>query len=67
MRWLVDEGFSRAERIRVVMDNPGTYKAAALYERFAPEEARRILRRLEFHYTPKYGSWPNLGEIELSV
>ena len=67
MRWLVDEGYPRAERIRVVMDNLSTHRPAALYERFAPEEARRILRRLELHYTPKHGSWLNLVEIELSV
>jgi hypothetical protein len=67
MRWLVDEGFPRAERIRVVLDNLSTHKPASLYERFAPEEARRILRRLEFHHTPKHGSWLNLVEIELSV
>jgi len=67
MRWLVDEGFPLAERIRVVLDNLSTHKAASLYERFVPEEARRILRKLEFHYTPKHGSWLNLVEIELSV
>lgn len=67
MRWLVDEGFPRAERIRVVLDNLSTHRAASLYERFAPEEARRILRKLEFHYMPKHGSWLNLVEIELSV
>lgn len=67
MRWLVDEQYLRAERVRVVLDNLSTHRAAALYERFAPEEARRILRKLEFHYTPKHGSWLNLVEIELSV
>jgi transposase len=67
MKWLVDEGYPQAERIRVVMDNLSTHRAASLYERFAPEEARRILRRLEFHYTPKHGSWLNIVEIELSV
>ncbi len=67
MKWLVDEGFPLAERIRVVMDNLKPHKPASLYERFKPEEARRILRRLEFHYTPKHGSWLNLVEIELSV
>jgi transposase len=67
MQWLVDEGFPRAGRIRVVLDNLSTHKPASLYERFAPEEARRILRKLEFHYTPKHGSWLNLVEIELSV
>jgi hypothetical protein len=67
MKWLVDEGYPRAARIRVVLDNLNTHKAASLYETFAPEEARRILRKLEFHYTPKHGSWLNIAEIELSV
>jgi transposase len=67
MRWLVDERYPQAERIRVILDNLKPHKPAALYERFAPEEARRILRKLEFHYTPKHGSWLNLVEIELSV
>ena len=67
MRWLVDEAFPEAERVRVVLDNLNTHKAASLYETFAPEEARRILRKLEFHYTPKHGSWLNIAEIELSV
>lgn len=67
MKWLVDVGFPEAERVRVVLDNLNTHKAASLYERFAPEEARRILRKLEFHYTPKHGSWLNMAEIELSV
>ena len=67
MKWLVDEGYPRAERIRVVLDNLNTHKAASFYETFAPEEARRILRKLEFHYTPKHGSWLNIAEIELSV
>ena len=67
MKWLVDEQYPRAEKVRVVMDNLKPHKPASLYERFAPEEARRILRKLEFHYTPKHGSWLNLVEIELSV
>jgi hypothetical protein len=67
MKWLVDEGFPTAERVRVVMDNLNTHKPASLYETFAPQEARRILRKLEFHYTPKHGSWLNIAEIELSV
>jgi DDE superfamily endonuclease len=67
MKWLVDECYPEAARIRVVLDNLKPHKPAALYERFAPEEARRILRRLEFHYTPKHGSWLNLVEVELSV
>ena len=67
MKWLVEVGFPEAERVRVVLDNLNTHKAASLYERFAPEEARRLLRKLEFHYTPKHGSWLNMAEIELGV
>ena len=67
MKWLVDEVFPRREMIRVVLDNLATHKPAALYETFPPQEARRILRKLEFHYTPKHGSWLNMAEIELSV
>ncbi len=67
MQWLVDVAFPAAARIRVVLDNLNTHKLASLYETFAPEEARRIAKRLEFHYTPKHGSWLNMAEIELSV
>jgi hypothetical protein len=67
MKWLADERYPEAERIRVVLDNLNTHTPAALYETFAPEEARRILRRLEFHYTPKHGSWLNMAELEISV
>jgi len=67
MKWLVDEIFPETELIRVVLDNLATHKPAALYETFPPQEARRILRKLEFHYTPKHGSWLNMAEIELSV
>ena len=67
MKWLVDEIFPKVTLIRVVLDNLATHKPAALYETFAPQEARRILRKLEFHYTPKHGSWLNMAEIELSV
>ena len=67
MRWLVDEAYPEAEVVRVVMDNLNTHKAASLYETFEPAEARRILKGLEFHYTPKHGSWLNMAEIELSV
>ena len=67
MQQLVDVHYPRAERIRVVMDNLNTHKPASLYEAFAPAEARRLLRRLEFHYTPKHASWLNMAEIELSV
>jgi hypothetical protein len=53
--------------IRVVLDNLNTHTLASLYEAFAPEEARRLARRLEFHYTPKHGSWLNMAEMELSI
>jgi transposase len=67
MKWLVDELFPRAKRIIVVLDNLATHKPAALYATFPASEAHRILRKLEFHYTPKHGSWLNMAEIELSV
>lgn len=67
MRWLADEGYPEADVIRVVLDNLSTHTAAALYQAFAPEEARRLARRLEFHYTPKHASWLNMAEIEFSV
>lgn len=67
MQELVDVHFPSAEVIRVVLDNLNTHSPAALYEAFAPEEARRILRKLDFHYTPKHGSWLNMAEIEISI
>jgi hypothetical protein len=67
MKWLVDEGYPEAERIRVVLDNLNTHTLAALYDTFPPAEARRIAKKLEFHYTPKHGSWLNMAELELSV
>ena len=67
MRRLVDEHFPEADTIRVVLDNLSTHTPAALYETFAPDEARRLTRKLEFHHTPKHGSWLNMVEIELSI
>ena len=67
MRWLADEAYPEAEVVRVVLDNLNTHRRASLYETFPAEEARRIARRLEFHYTPKHGSWLNMAEIEFSV
>ena len=67
MKWLVDERYPEAEVVRVVLDNLNTHKAASLYEAFEPAEARRLVKKLEFHYTPKHGSWLNMAEIELSV
>jgi len=67
MRELVDVDFPEAERIRLVVDNLSTHTPAALYATFPPGEARRILKRLEFHYTPKHASWLNMAEIEIGV
>lgn len=67
MRDLVDIHYPDAERIRVVLDNLNTHTEAALYERFSPAEARRILRRIEFHFTPTHASWLNMVEIEIGV
>jgi len=67
MKDLVDVHYPQAQRIRVVLDNLSTHSAGALYERFSPAEARRILDRLEFHYTPKHASWLNMVEIEIGV
>jgi len=67
MRDLVDIHYPDAEIIRVVQDNLSTHSAGALYQAFPPAEARRILRRLEFHYTPKHASWLNMVEIEIGV
>jgi transposase len=67
MRELVDVHFPDAERITIVQDQLNTHAPAALYEVFAPAEAKRILDRLEFHWTPKHGSWLNMAESELGV
>jgi hypothetical protein len=64
---LVDERYSEAERIVLVMDNLNTHTPASLYEAFDPTEAKRLAEKLEIHYTPKHGSWLNMAEIELSV
>ena len=64
---LVDMHFPNAEKIVLVLDNLNTHLPASLYKAFPPEEARRLLDRLEFHYTPKHGSWLNMAEIELSI
>ena len=75
MRWLVDEAYPETPVVRVVMDNLNTHRTASLYETFPAAEDRRIAKRLEFHYTPKHGSWLNpasstgqaMAEIEFSV
>lgn len=67
VRQLVDELLPKAKKIILVMDNLNTHNPSSLYEAFSPEEAKRILNKLEIHYTPKHGSWLNMAEIELSV
>jgi transposase len=67
MKELSDVHYPEAERIIIVMDNLNTHKPASFYETFKPAEAKRLLDRFEFHYTPKHGSWLNMAEIELSV
>jgi transposase len=67
IRDLVDVHYPHAERITLVMDNLNTHSGASLYKAFEPKEARRILEKLEIHYTPKHGSWLNMAEIELSI
>jgi transposase len=67
IKQMLDERYPNAIKIRLVMDNLNTHDIASLYETFAPEEARRLVERLEIHHTPKHGSWLNMAEIELSV
>jgi hypothetical protein len=67
LRLLVDEEYPNARQIVLVTDNLNTHHLGALYECFAPEEARRIAQRLEWHYTPEHASWLDMAEIELSV
>lgn len=67
MKALVDLHYPDAELIRVVLDNLSTHTPWALYKAFEPADARRLIKKLEFHYTPKHASWLNMAEIELSV
>ncbi len=67
MQYLVDVRYPDATKITVVHDQLNTHVPASLYKAFAPAEAKRILNKLEFHYTPKHGSWLDMAEIELSV
>jgi hypothetical protein len=67
MQRLCDVWYPEAEVIRVVLDNLNTHGPGALFAAFAPEEAWRLVRRLEFHYTPTHASWLNMAELELSV
>ncbi len=67
IRELVDQDYPDAERITLVMDNLNTHVGASLYKAFQPQEALRILQKLEIHHPPKHGSWLNMAEIELSI
>ena len=67
LRDLSDIHFPKAEKIMLVQDNLNTHVPTSLYEAFEPAEARRIIERFEWHYTPKHGSWLNLAESELAV
>ncbi len=64
---LVDKDFPKAKKVKLVMDNLNTHVGASLYKAFEPKEARRLLDKLEFHYTPKHGRWLNMAEIEFSL
>lgn len=65
--FMSDEMFPHAEKIILIQDNLNTHCPASLYKRFCPEKARRLAARIEWHYTPKHGSWLNIAEIEISV
>lgn len=67
VKWLCDDLYAQAEKIIVVQDNLNTHGPHSLYEAFEPEEARRLAQRIEWHYTPRHGSWLNMAEMELSV
>lgn len=67
IRWLCDEVYPQAEKIVLVQDNLNTHTPASLYEAFEPAEALRLKERIEWHYTPKHGSWLNMAEIEIGV
>lgn len=67
VKWLLDEQYSDAKKVVLVMDNLNTHTMSSLYEAFPPEEAFRLAQRLEIHFTPKHGSWLNIAECELSA
>ena len=67
LRIMVDEHYPDAEIVVLVVDNLNTHGPWVLYEAFSPEEAERIAKRIDWHYTPEHGSWLNMAEIELSV
>jgi hypothetical protein len=67
LKELVDVHYPKAQKILLVQDNLNTHSGGSLYERFAPQEALRILNKIEFHYTPKHGSWLNMAETEIGI
>jgi len=67
LRWLAEDVYPDAKAVVLVTDNLNTHTPACLYEAFEPERARRIAERLEWHYTPKHGSWLNMAEVELAA
>jgi len=67
LRWLAEDVYPEAAKVVLVCDNLNTHKPACLYEAFPPEQARRIAERLEWHYTPRHGSWLNMAEVELAA
>jgi hypothetical protein len=67
IRELVEQHYPKARKIRLVQDNLNTHDGASLYETFPPEQARRLLDKIEWHYTPKHGSWLNMAETEIRI
>jgi hypothetical protein len=67
VKWMCDQLYPQADKIVLVQDNLNTHGPHALYQAFAPQEARRLCERIEWHFTPKHGSWLNMAELELSV
>ena len=67
LKWLADERYPEASRIRLVLDNLNTHTLASLYKAFQPQEANRLARRFDLHYTPKHGSWLDMAEIEFAI
>lgn len=67
IQYICNVMYPNAQNIVIVIDNLNTHTIGSLYKRFKPEEARRLARRLELHYTPKHGSWLNMAEIELNI
>ena len=67
MKELVDQDCQQAQKVKLVLDNLNTHFPSSFYETFSKQEADRILDKIEFHYTPKHGSWLNMAEIEINV